>query len=96
MVVIGFCDKIVKSNGLEATLPTIFIDGYKFRFYSSDINEPPHMHVIYAENEAKIWLQPVVVEYNRGYNKSELNHVMKLTRQNRTKLLEAWNGYFSK
>ena len=33
-------------------MPTIFIDGYKFRFYSSDINEPIHAHVIRGDNVA--------------------------------------------
>jgi hypothetical protein len=54
-------------------MPTIFIEGYKFRFYSSDVNEPPHIHVIQAERVAKIWLNSLEVEYNRGYNKTELN-----------------------
>ena len=76
-------------------MPTIFIEGFKFRFYSSDINEPPHMHVIRAEIEAKIWLQPVVVAYNRGYSKPELNRILKLTRRNQIKLLEAWDDHFS-
>ena len=47
-------------------MPTIFIEGYKFRFYSSDLNEPPHVHVIRAERVAKIWLDSLEVEYNRG------------------------------
>lgn len=34
-------------------MPTITIEGYKFRFYSSDINEPPHVHVIRDDNVAK-------------------------------------------
>ena len=76
-------------------MPTIFIEGYKFRFYSSDINEPPHVHVIRDNNVAKIWLQPVVVEYNHGYNQPTLNRILKLTRQNQDKLLEAWNDHFS-
>ena len=71
-------------------MPTIFIDGYKFRFYSSDIFEPPHVHIIKAEKMAKIWLQPVSVQYNQA----ELNRVLRLTRQNQTRLLEAWNDYF--
>ncbi|MBZ0109031.1 MAG: DUF4160 domain-containing protein [Candidatus Scalindua rubra] len=37
-------------------MPTIEISGYKFRFYSSDLTEPPHMHVIRDGNEAKDWL----------------------------------------
>jgi hypothetical protein len=77
-------------------MPTIFIDGYTFRFYSSDVNEPPHVHVIKAEREAKIWLKSLEVAYNRGYNKTELNRVFKLTEQNKAKLLEAWNEYFDR
>lgn len=63
-------------------MPTIEISGYKFRFYSSDLNEPPHMHVIRDGNEAKVWLQPIDVAYNRGYNKVRMNQILKLTRQN--------------
>lgn len=63
-------------------MPTVLIEGYKFRFYSSDINEPPHMHVIKDNKEAKIWLQPISIEYNRGYNSPTLNLLLKLTRQN--------------
>ena len=76
-------------------MPTLLIEGYKFRFYSSDMLEPPHMHVLRDENEAKIWLQPIAVQHNHGYNSTELNHILRLTRQNQGKLLEAWNAYFS-
>jgi hypothetical protein len=77
-------------------MPTILIEGYKFRFYSSDVNEPPHVHVIRAERVAKIWLRPLEVEYNHGYNKAELNRVLKLTELNETRLLEAWHEYFNR
>jgi hypothetical protein len=77
-------------------MPTVFIAGYKFRFYSSDVNEPPHVHVIHDDNEAKVWLEPVQLEYNRGYARVELNRVLKLTEQNRARLLMAWNEYFGR
>jgi hypothetical protein len=77
-------------------MPTIFIEGYKFRFYSSDVNEPPHIHVIQAERVAKIWLNSLEVEYNRGYNKTELNKVLKLTAQNEARLLETWHEHFDR
>jgi len=80
---------------MVGTVPTIVIDGYKFRFYSSDINEPPHMHVIRDGNEAKVWLQPVSVEYNYGYNESELNRIVKLTRRHRGRLLQRWHEHFA-
>jgi hypothetical protein len=77
-------------------MPTIFIEGYKFRFYSSDVSEPPHVHVIQAERMAKIWLNSLEVEYNRGYNKTELNKVLKLTALNESRLLEAWHEHFDR
>jgi hypothetical protein len=77
-------------------MPTIKIERYKFRFYSSGAGEPPHVHVIDGEMVAKIWLQPVSTEYNRGYNRAELNYILKLTRENKTRLLENWNEYFDR
>lgn len=46
-------------------MPTIQIERYKFRFYSSDVGEPPHVHVIDADKVAKIWLNPISVEQPR-------------------------------
>ena len=77
-------------------MPTIQIERYKFRFYSSDAGEPPHVHAIDADKVAKIWLQPISVEYNRGYNTPELNYVLRVIRQNQTRLLERWNEYFNR
>ena len=54
------------------------------------------VHVLKAERVAKIWLKPLEVESNRGYNKLELNKILKLTEQNEAKLLEAWNEYFDR
>ncbi len=76
-------------------MPTIHISGYKFRFYSSDIFEPPRVHVIKGEKAAKIWLQPVSIQNNHGYNAAELNRILKLTIKHQSRLLEAWNDYFS-
>ena len=76
-------------------MPTIQIERYKFRFYSSDAGEPPHVHVIDGDKVAKIWLSSIETESNRGYNRSEMNYVLKLTRQNQTKLMKAWNDYFA-
>jgi hypothetical protein len=75
-------------------MPTLLIEGYRFRFYSSDRFEPPHMHVIRGDAEAKIWLLPVAVEYNHGYNVSEMNRIVTLTEANQARLLEAWNAHF--
>ncbi len=75
-------------------MPTIIIDGYKFRFYSSDRNEPPHVHVLRGGDVAKIWLSTFAVEYNYGYNQRELNRIIRLAKENYERLLEAWYEYF--
>jgi hypothetical protein len=56
----------------DKTMPTLLIEGYKFRFYSFDIDEPPHMHVSRGSNVAKVWLQPVRLEYSRGYSQRNI------------------------
>jgi hypothetical protein len=80
----------------EALVPTVLIEGYKFRFYSSDFSEPPHVHVLRGEHQAKIWLVPVVLVYNHGYNTPELNRILRLTGQHQAELLEVWNEYFTR
>ncbi len=77
-------------------MPTITIEGFKFRFYSSDVNEPPHVHILRGENLAKIWLTSLAVEYNYGYNDRELNRIVRLTKENKERLLEAWHEYFGR
>ena len=54
------------------------------------------MHIISAEKIAKIWLQPISVEYNRGYNPAELNRIVKLTEDHIETLQESWNAYFAR
>jgi hypothetical protein len=75
-------------------MPSRKIDGYLFQFYSSDENEPPHVHVKRGGNVTKIWLQAVEVQYNRGYSGPELNKVLRLTLEHRDELLEMWNEHF--
>lgn len=75
-------------------MPTVNIEGYKFRFWASDRCEPPHVHIVRGERMAKIWIQSAIVEYNRGYDGPELNRLIRLTRQNQENLLEVWNEYF--
>lgn len=77
-------------------MPTIEIEGYLFRFYSSDGSEPPHVHAIKDNKVAKIWLSPVVLEYNQGHSKRSLRKIMRLVLRHQARLLEAWREYFSK
>ncbi len=77
----------VKGSGAEQ---------YDFRFFSSDLMERPHVHIYRGKSRAKIWMQPIEVEWNRGYNGPELNKILKLVREHRVLLLEAWKEHFAK
>ncbi|HEX3358485.1 MAG TPA: DUF4160 domain-containing protein [Tepidisphaeraceae bacterium] len=79
-------------------MPTVLrIGPYSFRFYASDIDEPPHVHVKRDRAEAKFWLQPVVrLEWQRGFNQHELNVVRQLVEEHRVFLLEKWREYFGR
>ena len=77
-------------------MPTILIEGYKFRFYAQDRDEPPHMHVLHGDNDAKVWLIPVSLEYAYGYNRREINRILELASEHHSELLEAWYDYFGR
>ena len=78
-------------------LPTVLrIDGFEFYFFSSEGTEPPHIHVRGYGNQAKFWLNPVQLVYNRSYNTSTLNRIYHIVRDHQTVLLEAWNAHFAR
>ena len=69
--------------------------GYRFLFYASDADEPPHVHVNKQGKAAKFWLVPVVaLESNRGFRPRELNEAERIIVEERELLLEAWNAFF--
>lgn len=77
--------------------PTVHWEGpYAFRFYSTDRDEPPHVHVWRDRNRAKFWLNPVRIARNRGFAQHELNQIEKLVIKHQTRLLEAWDDYFGR
>lgn len=54
-------------------MPTVHReDGFRFYFYSHEPNEPAHVHVDRAGASAKLWLRPVAVAANLGFNAREL------------------------
>ena len=77
-------------------MPVILRVGpYRFFFYSNESNEPPHIHVRSAGNEAKFWLEPLALAFNYGFSGPELNSVLRLIQEYRTSFLQAWNDYFA-
>jgi hypothetical protein len=77
-------------------MPTVLISGpYRFFFYSGDRDEPPHIHVERERNKAKFWLDPVRLQYSRGFSQSEINQIQRLVEENRERFLRRWNEFFS-
>ncbi|MDE3089149.1 MAG: DUF4160 domain-containing protein [Chloroflexota bacterium] len=77
-------------------MPTIRnIGPYRFFFYSGDRDEPPHIHVEREKNKTKFWLDPVRLEYSRGFSQTEINRIRRRVEENKEFFLRRWNEVFS-
>jgi hypothetical protein len=76
-------------------MPTVLRVGpYRFFFYASDRQEPPHVHVERDDKVAKFWLRPNRLERSGGLSRREINRIQKLVEKNAEALPGSWNGYF--
>jgi hypothetical protein len=76
-------------------MPTVLRVGpYRFYFYASDRQEPPHVHVERDDKVAKFWLSPVRLERSGGFSRREINRIQDLVETNVEALLRSWNEYF--
>lgn len=77
-------------------MPTVAeIGSYRFYFYSSDANEPTHIHVKRERFTAKFWLNPIRLQKSKGFSVHELTKIQKLIEENKKMFKEKWNEYFS-
>ena len=67
---------------------------YRFIFFSSDRDEPVHVHVRRDRQIAKFWLSPVSLARNSGFRQRELDRIARLVVEYEAILVEAWNDYF--
>jgi Domain of unknown function (DUF4160) len=75
-------------------VPTVLrIGPYRFFFWSNESSEPPHVHVEAGDAHAKIWLAPVRLEKNDGYNPRALRRLRELTVQHEPQILERWHEH---
>ena len=75
--------------------PTVLQSGpYRFFFFSSDRNEPVHVHVSRERKTAKFWLSPARLAHNYGFTPAELKRIEALARQHEDELVRAWHEYF--
>jgi len=77
-------------------MPTVLRVGpYRFFFYSSDCNEPIHVHVERDNSIAKIWIDPIRLQNSSGFSRSEISKILSIIAENQRQILEGWNEYFS-
>jgi hypothetical protein len=77
--------------------PTVLQSGpYRFFFFSSDRDEPVHVHVKRDRKLAKFWLAPVRMAYNYGFNDVELSRIAAIVQEHEGALSKAWNDYFNR
>ena len=70
------------------------IGAFRFFFYANENDEPPHVHVRAAENEAKYWLVPIGMAWNYGFNARELKQIERHLQDNLSYLTESWYAFF--
>ena len=76
-------------------MPTLLRwNGFRFYFFSSDGDEPPHVHIDRDGATAKYWLSPVVLARNIGFNPRDLRVIEGKVGEERARFLEAWRDYF--
>jgi len=76
-------------------MPTILRTGpYRFFFYASDRDEPPHIHIEHDDKTAKFWLSPIRLHRSNGFSSNELNKIQHIIQKYENTLIEAWNDFF--
>jgi Domain of unknown function (DUF4160) len=75
-------------------MPTVLPVGrYRFYFFSDEGEEPPHIHIKAAEDQAKFWLDPIALASNYGFKAHELNEIERIIREHQVEFLEAWHEH---
>jgi hypothetical protein len=68
--------------------------GHRFLFYSKEIGEPPHIHVLKDSKQLKVWLSDLSIARSTGFARHEVSDILTVVAENRQQFLEAWNDYF--
>jgi hypothetical protein len=73
-------------------VPTLLrVKGYRVGFYSAEPDEPAHVHVHKAGREAKFWIGPTQLSWNKGFKESQLREIVRILDTHEVELLDAWN-----
>lgn len=76
-------------------MPTVLrVEGFNFFFFAADRNELPHIHVERGGGAAKFWLNPIRIDYLRGFKKQEIKRAKEIIEEHQNFLMDRWNEYF--
>ena len=96
IIILNCISENVDFQEQQIIMPTVLSVGpYRFFFYSSDKDEPVHIHIERDDNIAKVWLDPIRLHNSGGFSRSEINRILSILNERQIELLEAWNDYFS-
>jgi len=78
-------------------MPTVLeINGYKFKFFSNENDEPAHVRITKGSGNTKIWLEPAVAEeYSYNFTVRERRDMRIMVNENLKTLKKAWHDYFA-
>jgi hypothetical protein len=72
--------------------------GFKFKFFSNEGNEPPHVHVFKGNGKfpkAKFWLTPKPkLLYSEGFTVQEQRIIAGIIIRKYKRMIEKWNRHF--
>lgn len=79
-------------------VPTLLREGgYRFKFWSDEGSEPPHVHVRGHGGSAKVWLVPgIELEGARNYNQAQIGRILRITERHRDEFIAAWQRHFGR
>jgi len=66
---------------------------YRLFFVSFDCHEPTHVHVQRERETCKYWMETAALASNHGFSPVELNTIRQSLRENRSRILEAWDEH---
>ena len=75
--------------------PTIFrYKGYRFFFFSRE-EERMHVHVIHADGEAKVWMEPKIeLHKSVGFSSRQINAILEQINEHQDEIRTSWNNHF--
>ena|ERR1035441_3047601 len=76
-------------------MPTIlYVQGWRFHFYSNEGNEPIHVHAVKGDAECKYWLQPerfdIVEEFEYNCTPRLRREVRQIIFAHFEQIIDAW------